>query len=202
MNRALKQALSAIIALGLAGAASGLPSDDRGNLRYRYVNEHGIKVIAAQVPPRFVGKGYEVLSPSGQVLEVVPPELTGEELEAQRRRIEQEKADRELRRRYSSEKDIDDARRRKLATVQQDMAIMRSNIMNLRSEVRKEEATAARLQRNNRPVSAEVSQRIQVLEGEIALIQTRLDKRTREAEAINERYQGYMKRFREISARR
>ncbi|MFC6977361.1 hypothetical protein [Microbulbifer taiwanensis] len=154
-----------------------------------------------QVPPRFVAKGYEILSLSGQVLKVVPPPPTGEELAEQRRRAAQREQDHRLLKRFNSVADIESARARKLATVEQDMAIMRSNISSLGRQIEQEESVAARTQRAGREVAPELLQRIADLREEVAVLNERLGRREAEAVAINEEYDRAAARYAEIAGK-
>ena len=47
---------------------------------YRYKNNEGGTVVDWHVPAKFAGRGYEVLNPQGEVIEVVPRQLSGSEL--------------------------------------------------------------------------------------------------------------------------
>jgi hypothetical protein len=59
--------------LGAGNPASGQEKKERAQNLYRYHNQEGVPVINDNVPPEFAGAGYEVLAPSGRVIEVVPP---------------------------------------------------------------------------------------------------------------------------------
>ena len=47
---------------------------------YRYKNNEGGTVVDWHVPAKFAGRGYEVLSPLGEVIKVVPRQLSDSEL--------------------------------------------------------------------------------------------------------------------------
>lgn len=190
---------AAALALPLAPAQAQQGGEISGRVLYRYTDEKGIQVLDDQVPPRYVARGYEILSLSGQVLKVVPPQLTGDELAEQRRREAQREADRQLRKRYNSVADIESARARKLAIVEQDMAIMRSNISSLGRQIEQEEAAAARTQRNGGKVAPELLARIASLREEVAVLQERLRRREAEAEAINAEFDKAATRYAQIA---
>lgn len=194
----LTAALLSALAFPWASALAkqdGLPD----NVLYRYKDEKGIQVLDDRVPPRYVAKGYEILNLSGRVLKVVPPQATGEQLAEQRRRKAQEEEDRQLLKRYNSVADIESARERKLATVEQDMAIMRSNIINLGNQIKQEQTVAARAQRNGREVAPKLLARIDDLREEVAVLEERLVRREKEARAINEEFDKTATRYAEIS---
>ncbi|WP_066960051.1 hypothetical protein [Microbulbifer sp. Q7] len=194
------------IALALAGAllTMDVGAADQGwdgKKLYRYTNEHGVQVLDDVVPPRYVAGGYEVLTPSGRILEVVAPELTGKELAEKKRREARLEADLQLLRRYNSIADIESARKRKLAIVRQDIAILRSNIASLNRQVQSEESAAARTQRNGGTVSAELLERIKALREEVNVVNERLSLREKEAVAINSEFDQAASRYQEIAGK-
>ncbi|WP_250461702.1 hypothetical protein [Microbulbifer litoralis] len=190
---------AALAAAGCLPASAAEKPEIRGDVLYRYTDENGVQVLNDAVPPRYVADGYEILSLSGRVLKVVPPQLTGEQLEAQKRRRAQEEADRKLLKRYNSVADIESARSRKLATVQQDMAIMRSNIATLGNQIEQEETKAARTQRNGGEVAPELLQRIEDLRQEVEVVRERLERREAEADRLDREFDRAAARFAEIT---
>jgi len=193
--------LTALLLGGLAVPACAAETDG-GRVLYRYTDEHGVQVLDDQVPPRYVAGGYEVLSKSGRVLKVVPPQLSGAALQAQQRRRAQAEADRKLLKRYNSVADIESARKRKLAIVEQDMAIMHSNITSLQRQIKQEEASAARTQRNGDDVAPELLARIDNLREEVAVVRERLARREAEAKTLNESFDQDAARYAELAAAR
>ena len=196
MKIALALALAgALLTLDVGAADSGWD----GKKLYRYTNEHGVQVLDDVVPPRYVGGGYEVLTTTGRVLEVVEPELTGKELVEKQRREARMAADLQLLKRYNSVADIESARKRKLAIVQQDMAILSSNITSLNRQIESEESAAARTQRNGGTISAELLERIENLRKEVEVVNERLLLRKKEAVAINSEFDEATSRYQEIA---
>ncbi|MBY6190945.1 hypothetical protein [Microbulbifer agarilyticus] len=187
----------ALLTMEVGAASSGWD----GKKLYRYTNENGVKVLDDVVPPRYVAGGYEVLTISGRVLEVVEPELTGPELAEKERREAQMAADLALLKRYNSVADIESARKRKLAIVQQDVAILRSNISSLNRQIKNEESAAARIQRNGGTVSAEQMERIGNLRKEVDVVNQRLSMRNKEAVDINSEFDQATSRYREIAGK-
>ncbi|HEY8568584.1 hypothetical protein [Microbulbifer sp.] len=198
MKTALALALtSALLTLDVGAANQGWD----GMKLYRYTNEHGVQVLDDTVPPRYVAGGYEVLTPSGRVLEVVEPELTGKQLAEKERREAQQAIDLQLLKRYNSVADIESARKRKLAIVQQDMAILRSNMSSLNRQIESEESAAARTQRNGGAVSPELLARIANLRKEVAVVSERLSLREKEALTINSEFDEAASRYQEIAGK-
>ncbi|WP_323846220.1 hypothetical protein [Microbulbifer magnicolonia] len=193
--------LSVALALPWTSVQAAAGDEYNGKVLYRYTDNHGIQVLDDLVPPRYVAKGYEVLTPSGRVLKVVPPQLSGKELAELQRREAQREADLQLLKRYNSVADIESARARKLAIVEQDMAIMRSNISSLGRQIEQEEAVAARTQRNGREVAPELLQRIADLREEVSVLRERLGRREAEAVSINSEFDQAAARYAEIAAK-
>ncbi|WP_445362840.1 hypothetical protein ACJJIQ_19995 [Microbulbifer sp. ANSA003] len=167
---------------------------------YRYTDHQGVLVINDAIPPEFVPNGYEILTLTGRVVEVVAPQLSPEEYQAQLKLEAQREADRKLLKRYNSIADIESARSRKLAVVEQDMAIMRSNISSLRRQIAQEEASAARTQRGGREVAPELLQRIADLQKEMEVLEERLSRRAAEADTIGVDFDKAVARYTELNA--
>ncbi|WNZ56303.1 hypothetical protein QT397_02755 [Microbulbifer sp. MKSA007] len=167
---------------------------------YRYTDHQGVLVINDAIPPEFVPNGYEILTLTGRVVEVIAPQLSPEEYQAQLKLEAQREADRKLLKRYNSIADIESARSRKLAVVEQDMAIMRSNISSLRRQIAQEEASAARTQRGGREVAPELLQRIADLQKEMEVLEERLSRRAAEADTIGVDFDKAVARYTELNA--
>ncbi|MCO1332853.1 hypothetical protein MO867_00745 [Microbulbifer sp. OS29] len=193
-------ALLLITSLLWVSAKSHAAADTQDRVLYRYTDDQGILVINDAIPPKFVANGYEILALTGRVVEVVAPQLSPAEYEAQRQLEVQQDADRKLLKRYNSIADIESARSRKLAIVEQDMAIMRSNVGSLRRQIAQEEASAARTQRGGREVAPELLQRIVDLKTEVTVLQERLSQRVAESDAIGTDFDKAAARYTELGA--
>ena len=198
--------MKTVTALALAGAlltmeVGAVERNWDGKVLYRYTNDSGVQVLDDTVPPRFVARGYEVLTPTGRVLKVVEPELTGKQLAEKKRREARQAADLQLLKRYNSVADIESARRRKLAIVEQDIAILRSNITTLNRQIESEEAAAARTQRNGGTVAPELLERIENLRTEVGVVQERLTMREKESAQISREFDQAASRYQEIAGK-
>ncbi|MAZ88014.1 MAG: hypothetical protein CL693_10235 [Cellvibrionaceae bacterium] len=170
-----------------------------GKVFYRYINSDGVKVIDQQIPPEYVQKGYEVVTSRGEVIKVVEPAISGEEAQkqqAEKLRAEQLAAwDAELRRRYSSVGDIDAAKKRKLAQVEGSIAILQSNIRNLKNQISQQHARAANSERMGRAVPEAVLKTIAALEEELKLTEDQVEQRKEQYRTIDEKYEDDKERF-------
>ena len=95
---------------------------------YRYVNEEGVKVLDTSIPPEYVQNGYEILNKNGQVIEVVPPAPSEEEIAEKQTEQEILFHYELLRKRYSNVSSIESARKRKLENLETSISIIKGNI--------------------------------------------------------------------------
>ena len=125
---------------------------------YRYKNDVGGTVVDWRVPPEFAGRGYEVLNAQGQVVEVVPRQLSSGELQNKDlvKRLQQEatverarlaKWDKFLLLRYSTAEDIDAARDRALRDLKIRLSILASNQRTARNRLESVLARVADMER-------------------------------------------------------
>ena len=148
-----------------ASPAAGQPGTGPIEL-YRYVNDKGVTVLDRQVPPEFIGKGYEVLNKQGRVLKVVPPAPSREEL--QRKLDEKAKAgsDAQLLRLYTNVEEVDRARERKLAELDGLIGVVRGNLQSLHTQQANLQSQAADDERAGRQVPAHLVAQIDNLKAE------------------------------------
>ena len=171
------------LACNLSAAA-----DDKAVL-YRYTNDQGVKVLRHSIPPRYAQNGYEVLNQSGQVIKVVPPAPTGEEI-AQREaeRLLQERYAM-LKRRFSSLKDIEGAKERRIETIETSISIIRGNINSLSSQLDIQMGKAADAERSGRQVPKHILDQISATKAELAVAEELLQKRLNEKNEVEDKYQ-------------
>jgi len=173
---------------------------------YRYVDDDGVKVIAYQVPPDMIANGYEVLSESGRVIEVVPPQLDDEQradMAAQRRRelrAAEERAqlrewDERLLLRYSTVADIEAARERALGDLRVRVNILRGEQRSLTQQIEKYQAQAADQERLGYTVDPKLLQAIADLRERVSSTERAIADRREELEAVAARYDRDIARF-------
>lgn len=169
---------------------------------YRYVNDDGVTVLDSRIPPKYVKKGYEVVTASGQVLQVIPPTPSAEELEklAAQRKQEARMAewDEYLLRRYSSVADIESARERKLADFDASMSILRGNASNIEAQIQGVEARAADLERAGRSVPEILLENLQTLQIELDKAKQQIKSRLLEKQELEKRFDSEIRRFAQI----
>lgn len=166
---------------------------------YRYINKDGVKVISHTIPPEYAQKGYEVITHTGKVLEVVPAAPDPEELkqqEAERAKERELMAEYEvLARRYSSATEIYAARDRRLAHLDANIAILRSNIGNINGQVENLMRKAAEVERSGRDVPPQILQSLEETRAELGSTEETLRARLAEHEQIHDEYDKQVELF-------
>lgn len=203
MNKGLIQHITLLTTAIILSASATYAAEVPGRVYYRYINEEGVKVINATIPPEYVPKGYEVVSLSGEVIRVVEPSPTGEEAKraAEERKLQQqqEKADKLLRRRYSSVADIEAAKTRNLQELQGNISILTSNLSNVRAQIESQQERAASIERSGRTVGDDLLRNLANLQAEERDIQMQIKQREQEYQAASDKFDQDIKRFEEIS---
>lgn len=170
---------------------------------YRYTNEQGTKVVAQTIPPRYVRAGYEVVTINGAVIKVVPasPSVEDAERVAKERKLakEQALADIQLRRSYSGVVDIDAAKARNLRELRNNIDILQANLFGVKSQIKNQEAQAAKLERNGQKISEELLNNIATLHAEEKEMAVQIQQREFEFKTADNKFEEDKKRFIEIT---
>lgn len=160
---------------------------------YRYIDKDGVKVISHTIPPEYSQNGYEIITHTGKVLEVVPPAPDPVELKEQEAKRAQERelmAEYEvLARRYSSAEEIYAARDRRLARLDASIAILRSNIGNINNQHEHLMKKAAEIERSGRDVPLQMLQNLEEVRAERRTTEEMLRNRLVEHESIQQEYE-------------
>ena len=170
---------------------------------YRYRNSEGNLVIDYTVPPEYVPGGYEVLSESGRVIEVVEPQKEPEELlpnEEQQRQDEQaavqQQEDQMLLRTYSEVSELESAMERRLQQLDREIEIIRSNLSKNAAVFEASRDKAANYQFGGRAVPKTLLKNMNEQIHERQEAEKMLVVRQQEHQATKDRYMGYLNRFR------
>lgn len=166
-----------------------------GKKLYRYTNDKGVVVLDFHIPPDQLYRGYTVLSPSGSVLEVVPPSMSPQEREDMKRRApellkaqeEKKKRDEEDRRLlavFSTPEDAERARDRKLEALELQISVDKGNVARLQADFDETQAQAANKERSGQPVPDYIVEKIDSLSRQIATLSDGIKRREAEKEAI------------------
>lgn len=173
---------------------------------YRYINAEGNPVIAYQVPPEYVANGYEVLSPSGVVIDVVPRQLSKTQRRVlDKRQLTQREAAAEAERlrhwdeslllRYSTVADIEAARERALRDLRIRVSVLKSNQRSLKQQIEKNQALIADQERLGNDISPMYFKAINDLRSELISTERAIEDRYAEIAVQNTSYDADVERF-------
>ena len=176
---------------------------------YRYKNEVGGTVVDWQVPVEFIAKGYEVLDENGTVVEIVPRQLTAEEMDdqdlvARLKRdavIEKQRLaewDRQLLLRYSTVEDIEAAHQRALSELKIRLSILSSNQRSLRARLESYLARIAEAERRGREASEADLKSIAAIRREIETNAKAITERRIQSEEVTASFEQDKERFAQI----
>lgn len=125
-----------------------------GNL-YRYKNDKGVLVIEKSIPPEYAGKGYQIISPAGYVVETVQPAATtAHEDETKQKRLAEAEASRNdstLRKLYSAPADAERLRDRQLSAIANKIDFAKGQLNQLTAKRNTELENAAKRERQGKP---------------------------------------------------
>jgi uncharacterized protein YegP (UPF0339 family) len=186
------------IALALLGMATMVA--EAASL-YRYRNKEGNLVVDYTVPPEYAAGGYEVISKTGRVEQVVPAQKNpdaseiGEPIESSEDVLERQKEDEMLLRSYSEVSEIEAAGERRVAQLDREADITQSNLSKNRETQQDARVKAANYQLSGKQVPKSLMKHMDDL-----VIQERdaiqvLELRKQESEVVSQRYEHYRSRF-------
>lgn len=203
-NRTLHAAaLSAIVFAGLMVVTPSIAAT------YKWVDEKGVVHYTDKIPPEAVNRGKLELSKDGVPLRKVDPALTPEQIRAREQEEERKRADAKLREEttrkdrallasYTSETEIDLARQRSLAAI--DNVLQSVNTYSERIKQRQAELKEKMASYKNKPVPP-------VLEREYESLNEELDRqrdvaivKRKEAVTVAAKYDAEKARWRELAA--
>lgn len=199
-SRALPLLTAALLLVLVAGALAGPKL-------YRFRNHEGVTVVGYQVPADLIKGGYEVLNDEGMVIQVVPRELTKEELEAKDALLKLEEAaqaeqarlrewDENLLLRYSTVLDIEAARNRALQDLRIRVSILKGNRRSLKQKVENLQSDAANMERRGLTVDVGRLRAIETMQDEIAATDRAIEDRELEIEEVQAKFKADIERFR------
>ena len=162
---------------------------------YRYVNEEGVKVMGHSIPPEYVKNGYEIVSTNGRVVEVVEPAPDPEFVEQERAKAELKAEYELLARRYSTVRDIEAAKQRKLVHVDASIVLVDSSLENIQEEVDDITARAAGFERAGKDVPKNILDTLAALNEKLAATRAIRAQRIEEKSIIEERFSKELQLF-------
>lgn len=176
---------------------------------YRYVDNNGRTVFNASIPPEYVKNGYTILNERGQVIEVVPPALTADQVaqqEAERRAREQEElarreqieADNLLLRLYRSPEEVARKRDDRVRSLDSHIAGLNLNINSVGQDIASLEQRVATARQNGGEAPANLLRDLETLSAERERLQNQLDNANAEKANLIAQAEKDMARLREL----
>lgn len=173
---------------------------------YRYTDSNGTVVINSTINPDRAALGYDILDAHGRLIERVAPALSGDELalQAEQDKLakEQQAYDISLLQRYSFVSDIEAEQKRQVAQLNTRSAILRGNLNSFRYDLEKTYEQAANFERQNKPIPANLEERIANLEERITVTKQMLSNQQQEIDKLNQSYIQAIQRFKELETLR
>lgn len=185
-----------------------------------WTNREGVRECGNAVPPEYAQQESRTINKQGMTTEITERALTKEELaareqngDAEQQRIEEEKRqqaleekrakeqqkrDRVLLATFLNEEEILRSRDRKLLAIDANLELTGITIEKLRSKLDNEEARVANLERQGKPIPERNQQDIANLQKQIDDKQRYHDLKVEERQALNDEYEAYITRFREL----
>lgn len=194
-------AASLVAAFAVAGPARGAT--------YKWVDEKGVVHYTDKIPPEAVNKGSTVLDKQARPTKRIDPPLTPEQVRAREAEEEQKriaaKAQEEIARRdraliasYTSEAEIDLAKRRVLATIDGQLDSSRAYAAQL--EKRKVELDKRREALGGKPAPPALERELDGNRSELAKTTALIEQKQKERAATVARYDADKVRWRELKA--
>ncbi|MFO7592626.1 MAG: hypothetical protein R6X15_01085 [Pseudomonadota bacterium] len=180
-----------------------------------WTNSEGVRECGNSIPPEYSQKSSETINERGITIERQTRAKTSEELEAERlRRAEEEKRkaeeerlreeqknrDRVLLSSYLSEQDIIDTRDRMMDAINGSIEIRKLNIEKLEADLEKETQRAHRYEDSGKEIPEAVQKSIESLQRQINDKTQYIQSKEQEKEALRNKYNKDLKRFRELKA--
>jgi len=173
---------------------------------YRYKDERGTMVTSSVIPLEYRDKGYQIVTPRGDVLQTIPPAPTKEErlaqLEKQRSDEEQAIYDKKLMLKYGNLAELRRAQERKLEELEGKLTVLNGNLSNIQIQIENEQHKAAGYERQGRGIPEHLLTTLDELYGNLEKTESLVKRREKELTEESERFAYETKRFKEIKGLR
>lgn len=184
---------------------------------YRYKDADGHQVITSTLPSDVADKGYEIISPRGNVIKTIQPIKTHEEVEADQKALEvkrqadlkaienkkneerQAKKDDILLKSFTNKEDIVRSRDEKIASIEVLEQIMHENISRLQKQLKAANESKVTFEKSGQPIPESLKNTITNSERQIKDNEAFLERKKIEKENIQTKYQGLITRFDELN---
>lgn len=187
------------------------PQAGQGQIKC-WQNDDGVRECGNVIPPQYTQQGYKEVNSQGTTVRKIERAKTPEELAeekrkqeaaqlAERNRKEQEEKDRALLLQFSKEDDIESDRKAKLNTIDAAMSSIDSYISSLNKNLKDLEKSLEESLKNPATPPAQITttkRNIENVKQRIRTSQGTIENKQREKDEVNNRYDGYLKRYKEV----
>lgn len=196
-RRHIRHAL--LLGLALLFATQTAPAGSRIKC---WVNKDGVRECGQFVPPEYAQQRIEIVNERGIVVEVIEAAKSKEQLAkeaAERRRLaEQKRRDKILLNTFTTERDIELARKSRIQAIESIIAITNSNTRSLKASLAKVQKRAADFERAGEEPPKELFEEMDSLKRQIQDNEDFVAKKQRDIIALEKRFDADLKRFREL----
>ena len=166
---------------------------------YRYKDASGHTVITRQaIPDEIVQRGYEILNNNGQVIKVVPPAPSPEEVRKQEAAEARAAEDQELRNTYGSLKEFDTIRLRQINEAEELISVSVHGLSALQRREESDNTKIAELQHNNMRVPDDLNWDLQNISAEREVLNKQIERQRDKIKKMKQDYQTDRARLAEI----
>lgn len=180
---------------------------------YKYVDKNGDTIISNNLPAEYANNGYAIVTSRGNVLKIVAPKKTNEELAQElskekaafeeKLRIEKQEAEKKeqarrddiLLKTFASETDIIRNRDDKINAIEVLESITKENITRLKKQLDEAQSTAARHERSGKLTPQSVIETINISKRQIHENFDFLMQKQEEKEQLKIKYEKMIERF-------
>ncbi len=180
---------------------------------YKYTDQNGAQIISATLPSDAADRGYAIVSPRGNIIEVVKPRLTENEIEAlekekiqqaldqkaqllaEQEKQEQIRKDRLLLKMFTSAKDIERSRDDKVQNIDTQLGITKDNLARLEAQLNNAYQAKEAHEKQNQEIPKMLQDTITDTQKQIEDNADFLKRKSQEQEQIRTQYQQLIERF-------
>ena len=172
---------------------------------YRYTNDSGARVMSDAISPYYAAKGYEIIDSRGNVIKIIPKELSPEEKARQQKQREKQATldawDQKLRSRYHSLTDIEATKKRRLKGIDNSITSLQLTLDNISETVKYYQAEAASNERQGVAVPKDTLSSMARLQKDRDFIEQEIEKRQANRKKIIAMFDRDSARFTIISSK-
>lgn len=197
-------------ALAAILSASALAQSQQGPKLYKWVDKQGVTHYGSSVPPQYADQQLQVLNSQGMTVKTLAAPKTPEQLAAEKQQQataaqeteEQKKqhaTDQMLLDTYTSVADIEQDRKTRAKAMDAQITVTNSAIASLEGNLKTYKKQQEVLTKNHKPIPESLRKDLSNTDQQLAADRKLLDQQTQQKQAMEARFDGYAKRFQELS---